>query len=507
MQADAPSLGWAAIDWIEHYLVHGPGDVQGQAVELDAEFAAFVVKAYELKPRAGARIKRRAFLSRAKGRSKSGLAGFIECFEALGPCRFDHWAEEGEISDWGYEYEEGEPVGAPLRYVECLNVATEEDQAGNTYDAVYYILNPDTCSDELLADYGAVDVGLAQINLPDKRGFIKPVTSADKSADGGKSTFIVADETHLWVLPRLKRLHGVMTRNLLKRKIASGWMLETSTMYAEGEDSVAEGTHAYAKNASEKVRRALLFDHRQADQKWDLNKRSERLKALREAYGPAAAWMDLQALADSWDDPQVTEADFRRYWLNQPVPLVEKPPSLFPTWAGLRLEDGVPVPRIEALGIMADFQRVWLSLGSYGGGHLGAVEKLSYVAGKAEFIAYTARVALKLDVPVAIQEKTGAALLAEALTEKGVRVELVPFAGVARACDDIADAITTAQATHGDYDALNAAVEIARWTDVGKQRVFDSKAGDVSMLEAVTLARHIATAGAPVEVEPWAAWT
>jgi hypothetical protein len=38
-----------------------------------------------------------------------------------------------------------------------------------------------------------------------------------------------------------------MTRNLLKRKIASGWMLETSTMYAEGENSVAEGTHAYAK--------------------------------------------------------------------------------------------------------------------------------------------------------------------------------------------------------------------------------------------------------------------
>ena len=28
------SLGWSAISWIEHYLVHGPGDVQGQPVEL-----------------------------------------------------------------------------------------------------------------------------------------------------------------------------------------------------------------------------------------------------------------------------------------------------------------------------------------------------------------------------------------------------------------------------------------------------------------------------------------
>ena len=38
------SLGWSAISWIEHYLVHGPGDVQGQPVELDDEFAAHILK-------------------------------------------------------------------------------------------------------------------------------------------------------------------------------------------------------------------------------------------------------------------------------------------------------------------------------------------------------------------------------------------------------------------------------------------------------------------------------
>jgi hypothetical protein len=31
--------------------------------------------------------------------------------------------------------------------------------------------------------------------------------------------------------------------------------------------------------------------------------------------------MDLEAIADYWDDPQVSEAEFRRFWLNQPVPL------------------------------------------------------------------------------------------------------------------------------------------------------------------------------------------
>ena len=300
------TLGFAGIDWIEHYLVHGPGDVQGQPIELDDEFATFIAKAYRVDAKGGRKV-RRAFLSRSKGRNKSGLAAMLACFEALGPCRFDHWAVAGEVSPWGYEYELGEPVGRPLTYVEILNVATEEGQAGNTYDAIYYMLSPETCSAELLRDFGKIDVGITRTNLPGKRGFIEPVTSADSSKDGGKSTFIVADETHLWVLPRLKRLHGIMTRNLLKRKLASGWMLETSTMYGEGEESVAEGTHAYAMK--HKRDGTLLFDHRQASEKWDLTKRGERMKALREAYGPAAAWMNLDAICDSWDDPQVSEAD------------------------------------------------------------------------------------------------------------------------------------------------------------------------------------------------------
>jgi len=504
MQAEAPSLGWAAIDWIEHYLVHGPGDVQGQAIELDAEFAAFIVKAYEVDDKTGARVIRRAFLSRAKGRSKSGLAAFIECFEALGLCRFDHWAEAGEVSDWGYEYEPGEPVGRPLTYVEALNVATEEDQAGNTYGAVYYMLNPDTCSPELLADYGKIDVGLTRINLPDNRGFIQPVTSADKSADGGKSTFIVADETHLWVLPRLKRLHGTMARNLLKRKIASGWMLETSTMYADGEGSVAEGTHAYAKTAGAKVGRSLLFDHRQASMDWDLSRRGDRIKALKEAYGPAAAWMDLPALADSWDDPQVEKADFRRYWLNQPVPLVAAAVSIFPTWGSLATQDAAPP--IEALGIMTDRSRTWISLGSYGGGHLAAVSRMAFIAGQAAFVAEVARIAKKYDVPVGVQEKTGAALLIDDLKAAGVRVHPIPFAGKVRADADLDDVVRTFEATHGDYDALNDAVKVAQWHYVGDQRVIDNKTEDTSMLDAVSIARHIATAGAPRRSVPMASF-
>lgn len=477
-----PTLGWAAIDWIENFLVHGPGDVQGQQVELDDEFATFILKAYRVDPKTGARHVRRSFLSRAKGRSKSGLAAFIACFEALGPARFEHWAEPGEVSYWGYEYEPGEPVGAPLKYVEVLNVATEEGQAGNTYDGIYFMLHHDTCSAELMAEFGRIDVGLTRINLPDRRGFIEPVTSADTSKDGGKSTFIVADETHLWTLPRLHRLHGIMTRNLLKRKEASGWMLETSTMYAEGENSVAEGTHAYAESSSQS-RKFLLFDHKQADDSWDLTKKSERVQALRQAYGPASAWMNLDAIADSWDDPQVTEGEFRRFWLNQPVPLVEAPPSVMPNWAVLASAE--PQPKIAAIGLAIDPDRVWASIGWAAEGFVNGLrhERLG-----PWFAPEVARIQSETGCMVVADRKGGVDTLSATLEEAGVDVTWATLDDYVAACADLYDAVDQMDLRHGNDDDLNAAVAAATWRKVGDRRAWARRAGDITALEAVTLA-------------------
>lgn len=509
MPADISTLGWSAISWIEHYLVHGPGDVQGEEVELDDEFAAFILKAYRLNPKTGARNIRRAFLSRAKGRSKSGLAAFIACFEALGPCRFDHFAEVGEVSDWGYEYDEGEPVGAPLRYVEILNVATEEGQAGNTYDAIFYMLSPETCSQELLEDYGRIDAGMTRTILPNKRGFIEPVTASNDSKDGGKSTFIVADETHLWTPPanpkavhKLGKMHQTMARNLLKRKVASGWMLETSTMYAAGEGSVAEGTHAYAERLAKKGKpdARLLFDHRQASMDWDLSKRSDVLAALKESYGPAAAWMDLPSIADAFlDDPEVTEADFRRFWLNQPVPLVvEVNELIFPTWPDRVAEAQSPT----ALGIAGDALGKWFSLGSATETSIAPVVMSGLLAARVstslrrEFVAEVARIALEHNLPVAIQFKGPAWRLVDDLEALGARIVEAKLEDFAQSCGDLRDDLEAGTVTHPDSTDLNNAVAAAEWRTVNDRLVLSRKGGDVSMLEAVTLARWAAVTNA-----------
>ncbi|WP_183092915.1 hypothetical protein [Nocardioides stalactiti] len=511
----SPSLGWAAISWIEHYLVHGPGDVQGQPIELDDEFAAFIVKAYRVNPKTGARVVRRAFLSRAKGRSKSGLAAFIEAFEALGPCRFDHWAESGEVSAWGYEYEPGEPVGKPLEYVEILNVATEEGQAGNTYDAVYYVLHADTCSDALLEDYGHLDVGLTRINLPNSRGFIEPVTASNESKDGGKSTYIVADETHLWIPPRsgkfkLGKMHQTMVRNLLKRKIASGWMLETSTMYGEGEGSVAEGTHQYAKALATagQADGKLLFDHVQASEKWNLSKRSERLKALREAYGPAAAWMDLDAIADYWDDPQASEADFRRFFLNQPVPIEKPTLSVLPGWPNLLADH--PGSPLAAIGLAVSIGGEWGSIAQadrYGDDMLN-LDGQERRRGSAWLVGEAKRIQSEHGCRVVVDEKCPDATLLPALEAAGVEVTVMKIDGYVAAWSEITNRVREARVTHQANELLDEAVLAAKLREIGDGRKVPGRrasAGDIDMLEAACAATHGAL-NAPVEREPLGAF-
>lgn len=312
------SLGWLAIWWIETFCVHGPGDVQGQPVELDDEFAGFILDVYALDEE-GRRSYDSAFISRAKGRAKSELAGFIALFEGFGPCRFNGWAVGGEVYESHgktYVYNLGEPLGievvAPV--IRCL--ATEEGQAGNTYDNIHFNLTEGPLAEGLPRDAA----GLTRVFIPGG-GEIIPSTASSSSRDGGKESFVVYDETHLYTRPDLKRMYQTVRRNLAKRKAAEPWSLETSTMYMPGENSVAEETHNLAKAIAEgkTKRQRLLFDHREADPDIDLTDEVAVRNGLREAYGPFADIMDLDRIINEIYDPRNDPQDSRRYYFNQPT--------------------------------------------------------------------------------------------------------------------------------------------------------------------------------------------
>jgi hypothetical protein len=321
------SLGWLGLAWIEHFCVHGPGDVEGVPLDpnasdglpLDDEFAGFIVDAYALTS-SGRRIYDSAFVSRAKGRSKSELAGFIGLFEAEGPCRFAGWAEGGEVYRWRdfkYRYSKGEPMGRPIVYpfVRCL--ATEEGQSGNTYDNIHFNLTEGPLAEGLPT--GAA--GLTRVFLPNG-GEIVPSTASSSAKDGGKETFTVFDESHLYVTPELRRMYVTVDRNCRKRKASTPWALQTSTMYQPGQDSVAERSHVRARAILEGRSREtrLLFDHREAPADVELTDGDAVIEALREVYGPFADALDLQGILENefWNIEKDVE-DSRRYFFNQPT--------------------------------------------------------------------------------------------------------------------------------------------------------------------------------------------
>lgn len=307
-----PTLGWLVIDWMEEYLCNGPGDVQGEDLVIDDEEALFLCWAYRLWPQGhrleGRRIVHRAIYSRPKGRRKSMIAGAVDVAEALAPVRFDGW-------DAG-----GNPVGVPIKRPFVRVLATEENQTGNTYKNVVYMLENGRVADEYDFDVGRSAETSTRVILRELGGEIVPSTSGDSSKDGGDETHSTADETHLYVDPRLRAMYRTVARNTGKRKIAQPWMLDTTTMFGVGERSIAE--QAFEKYAEIDVETAVtkhgvLLDHQQGDIPKRFEDDRSLLKAMKPGYGAAWPWIDGEAIVKIVRDAEDPVAEAYRYFLNR----------------------------------------------------------------------------------------------------------------------------------------------------------------------------------------------
>jgi hypothetical protein len=154
-----------------------------------------------------------------------------------------------------------------------------------------------------------------------------------------------------------------------------------------------------------------------------------------------------------------------------------------------------PVGELMALGVAADLDQVFLSLGAVGGNdgkhHLGSVLRSRADVELEEFAAEVKRLQDAYDVPVVLDEKGPAAFAVPVLEAAGVRLTLISLNEFIQACSDLRVAVEQRTVTHGDFDDLNAAVDAAGWRKVGERgRAFARKSGDISMLEAVAIALH-----------------
>lgn len=309
-----PTLGPVVCQTIEENLVFGPGDLLGQPARLDDEQRALIYRMYEVhpkgSPREGKRRFQRVYISLRKGLRKTELAAWIAAVELHpeSPVRFDGWRRRGK--GW-------EPVGRPVTDPFIPMLAYTEDQSEELgFGALHKILSQNSCA--WVDDF---DIGLERIMRTSGDGKAVALANAPDQADGDRTTFQHKDEPHRWVLPRHKETDQVTRANLLKRPMADPWELGTTTMYAPGEGSVAEAVHDFAKliDSGEIPNPRLFFFHRQADPKWDLSDREQRIAAITEASGIATEWSDIEGIAAQWDEPDADRAYLERVWTNRAV--------------------------------------------------------------------------------------------------------------------------------------------------------------------------------------------
>ena len=138
-----------------------------------------------------------------------------------------------------------------------------------------------------------------------------------------------------------------VSQNLVKRRKSAGgtWFLETTTMFQQGEDSVAEATMRQAGDILEgKTKRARsLFDHRWGECA-DLSDETALRAAIEDAYGDATEWVDPDAVIDQVLDVRNDVSRSRRFFLNAPTSASDAWVSA-PEWAActdatLALHDG-----------------------------------------------------------------------------------------------------------------------------------------------------------------------
>jgi phage terminase large subunit-like protein len=335
-----PTLGGQVCAWIEANLTFGPGDLRGQPAKLDAEKRALIYRAYEVFPRGVERAGRRRFkrvaISLRKGSAKTELAAWLAAAELhpRAPVRCIGWDKAGN------------PLGGPVTDPFIPVVAyTEEQSEELCYGALKTILE----HSKVARDF---DIGMERIMRVRGDGKALAVSTAPGPRDGARTTFQVFDETHRFVLPRLRKAHQTMLANMPKRKASDAWSLETTTAAAPGENSVAEQTMHYAQAVHEgRVRDSrLFFFHRQADDGHKLDTPEDIRAAVLEASGPVASWSDVDAIVEQWNDPSADKTFLERVWLNRMVRASERAFNVA-RWAELARPDHVvPAGALITLG-------------------------------------------------------------------------------------------------------------------------------------------------------------
>lgn len=284
-----PSLGWQVADWLDDVFWWMP---------CTDEQVRKLVELYRIDPESGGRVYRRAQFMGPKGCGKSPEAAKWSVAELCGNVRFDGWDADGD------------PVGAPwVQPVPWVQIAAVSlDQTDNTYGALQELL---TEHDSQAADRLGLDCGDTRtVKRSNHRSRIDKVTAAAGTREGQRVTAAVLDETHLWTPSSGgRKLAATIRRNVGKM---DGFTLETTNAYDPAVESVAQATDEAADSKSEGIYRWKP----QGDHLETLSNKRDVKRQLRKVYVDCP-WTNPDRIYAEMMDPDNSEADVRRFYLNE----------------------------------------------------------------------------------------------------------------------------------------------------------------------------------------------
>lgn len=217
----------------------------------------------------------------------------------MAPCRFSHFDDYGN------------PVGRQVTLPLIQVAAVTQDQTSNTGDMFPVLVN-----DRCVKEFG-LKMGPELVRARNGRAKIQMITSNPRALEGKRSTFVVANETHQWVVSNGgPGMYQTISRNLTK--IPDARMLAITNAYMPGENSVAEMMRRDFDKAGVGGRSmSMMYDSIEADPRAPIL--GPLVPLVVEGVRGDAKWLDIEAIQDEMSYESIDISINRRFWLNQIV--------------------------------------------------------------------------------------------------------------------------------------------------------------------------------------------
>ena len=300
------TLGWDIIRWVGEYLL----DEEGGRFRLTAEQRRFLLWWYAV-DESGRFTYRTGVLQRLKGWGKDPLGAVMCLVEFVGPARFHRWATAEDAKRNPRLRPGMDAIGkqTPAAWVQVAAVSRE--QTKNTMT-----LLPSLMSQRLIQDYG-IKEGAELIRADRGRRRLEAVTSSYRALEGGRSTFVLLNETHHWIKGNNGHLmYETVDGNTTKK---DSRYLAITNAYLPGEDSVAERMRQAYDDICDGLAPdvGFYYDSIEAHPKTPLT--VDGLEVTLPKIRGDAVWLRIDAIIKSIQNSTISASRSRRMWLNQIV--------------------------------------------------------------------------------------------------------------------------------------------------------------------------------------------